>query len=256
MRTPLLLRLVLPSNGEASSSSVPMPANETARHLDLKRRALAWAQAHGYRIAAAEVDVPHLGARLDVAAFRPARGGGRRAIDHAEGVGTTVIFECKQSRADFVKDSRSATQIIARLAKLHERRTLYEESMRPHWPSLRNRDTLFPEFDSYRFEAAGYEPYDSITKELRTLSARLHSQTKFAQLIRWRAANLHYVVAEEGVARAHELPHGWGLLVHTAGALSVAVEPAWQEATEEARMGVLLRIAIVGTRAVNRSLGV
>ena len=135
-------------------------------------------------------------------------------------------------------------------------RALDEEGMRPHWPSLRNGDTLFPEFDSYRFEAAGYEPYDKLTRELRTLSARLHAQTKFAKLIRWRAANVHYVVAEEGVAKAHELPHGWGLLVRQTDALAVAVEPVWQDATEEARMGVFLRIALSGTRLVNRSLGV
>lgn len=237
-----------------SCSSV---VNETARHLELKRLALAWAQQHSYRIASAEVGVPFLAARLDVAGFRPATvGKPRRATDSAAGIGTTIIFECKQSRSDFRKDSRCAEQIAARLAKLHERRALYEESMRRHMPSLRNADTLFVEFDSYRFEAAGYEPYDRLVGELRTLSARLHAQTKFAQLIRWRAANLHYVVAEQGVAKPHELPHGWGLLVRAGEALAVAVEPIWQDATEEARLGLLLRIAMAGTKAVNRSLGV
>lgn len=234
-----------------------MSASESARHLDLKRLALAWAQRHGYRIAGAEVGVPALGARLDVAAFRPA-GRSKRKVsgDAAAGIGTTIIFECKQGRADFLKDSRCAAQLAARLAKLHERRALYEEGMRPHWPSLSNGDTLFPEFDSYRFEAAGFEPYDKLIEELRMLSTRLHAQTKFAKLIRWRAANLHYVVAEEGVAKAHELPHGWGLLVRAGEALVVAVEPTWQDATEESRMGLLLRIAMAGTKAMNRSLGV
>jgi len=236
-----------------------MPANESDRHRELKRLALVWAQLHGYRVAGAEISVPSLGARLDVAAFRPARGGVRKPAgdsDGKTGTGTTVIFECKQSRADFLKDSRCARQIAARLEKLHERRARYEETMRPLWPSLRNGDTLFPEFDSYRFEAAGYEPYDRLTGELRTLSARLHAQTKFAKLIRWRAANLHYVVAEEGIAKPHELPHGWGLLVRTGEALAVAVEPTWQDSTDEARMGIFLRIALAGTRAMNRSLGV
>ena len=235
-----------------------MPSPETSRHRELKRLALAWAQAHGYRIAAAEVSVPNLGVRLDAAAYRPAasakakRGGGHDGARRA----TTVIFECKQSRADFFKDSRCALQISARLAKLHERRALYEETMRLHMPNLRNADTLFAEFDSYRFEAAGFEPYDKLVKELRTLSARLHQQTKFAKLFRWRAANLHYVIAEEEVARPHELPHGWGLLVRLETDLAVLVEPIWQDASEDACMNPLLRIAMAGTKAVNQSLGV
>lgn len=234
-----------------------MSASETARHCDLKRLTLVWAQLHGYRVAGTEVAVPALGARLDVAAFRPSASRKRKEPSDGEaGIGTTAIFECKQSRGDFLKDSRCELRLAERLAKLHARRALYEESMRAHWPSLRNGDTLFAEFDSYRFEAVGYEPYDKLVRELRTLSARLHAQTKFAKLIRWRAANVHYVVAEEGVAKAHELPHGWGLLVRAREGLAVAVEPTWQDATEEARMGVLLRIALAGTRAVNRGLGV
>jgi len=237
-----------------------MSASESDRHRELKRLALAWAQTHFYRIAAAEVSVPNLGARLDVAAYRPPFATKKAAREKGarEGVqvGTTVIFECKQSRADFFKDSRCALQLSARLARLHERRELYEESMRLHMPSLRNADTLFAEFDTYRFEAAGFEPYDKIVNELRALSARLHQQTKFAQLFRWRAANLHYVIAEEDVAKPHEIPYGWGLLIRRGDELVVVVEPTWQDATEEARMNLLHRIAMAGARAVNQSLGV
>jgi hypothetical protein len=237
-----------------------MSATESDRHRELKRLALAWAQTHAYRIAAAEVSVPNLGARLDVAAYRPPFAT-KQAMKEKRSragvqVGTTVIFECKQSRADFFKDSRCAVQLSARLARLHERRALYEESMRLHLPSLRNADTLFAEFDTYRFEAAGFEPYDKIVKELRALTARLHQQTKFAQLYRWRAANLHYVIAEEEVAKPHELPYGWGLLIRREDQLAVIVEPTWQEATDEARMNLLHRIAIAAARAVNQSLGV
>jgi hypothetical protein len=247
------------SLASAAASSDPvaaMPANESAQHLELKRLALGWAQTHGYRIAAAEVSVPNLGARIDVAGFRPPALATKRRPAPMHPAGVSIIFECKQSRADFLKDSRCREQISARLAKLHERRERYEEGMRRHMPTLRQADTLFPEFDTYRYEAAGYEPYDKLTAELRTLAGRLHAQTKFADLIRWRAANLHYVVAEPGVARAHELPAGWGLLVRADEELRVEMEPTWQEATEAARMMLLLRIAMAGTRAVHSQLGV
>ncbi len=233
-----------------------MPASESTRHLELKRLALVWAQAHGYRIAAAEVSVPNLGVRVDVAGFRPPAQRKQAATAPCESAGVGILFECKQSRGDFLKDSRCGQQIAARLAKLHERRALYEESMRRHQPSLRCADTLFPEFDSYRYETAGYEPYDKITREVRLLARRLHAQTKFADLIRWRAANLHYVVAEAGVAKVHELPAGWGLLVHGDGVLQMEVEPTWQEAGETARTALLMRIAMAGTKAVHRMMGI
>ena len=49
--------------------------------------------------------------------------------------------------------------------------------------------------------------------EIRTVSSRLYARTKFSRLTRWQAANLHYVVAEPGIAELSELPEGWGLLV-------------------------------------------
>ena len=236
--------------GSSLVRTLRMPS-ETTRHLELKRDALAWAQHHGYRIAAAEVSVPACQMRFDVAAYRPARA---RRKDRSPAV--TAIFECKQCRPDFVKDSRCANALASRLAKLHERRALYEESMRLHQPSLRNADTLFPEFDSYRFESAGYEPYDRLLREMHRLTARLHGQTKFHQLLRRRAANLHYLVMEEGVAQVHEVPPGWGLLVRIEGELRLQCEPTWHETSEEVRTALLLRIAMAGTRAVNQRHGV
>lgn len=219
-------------------------------HLTLKRLALGWAQLQGFRIAASEVSMPTLGGcRLDAAAYRPERGPGSRSVRK---LGPTAVFECKQSRADFLKDSRSLERIAARLEKLYERRRTYEESMKLYYPSLRNGETLFPEFDSYRFEASGYEPYEKLLSEIATLSARLHAQTKFDRLLRWKAANLHFVVAETGVAKPHELPAGWGLLIRREKNLELEVPATWQDAPEEHRWALLQRIAMSGTRAVHR----
>ena len=126
--------------------------------------------------------------------------------------------------------------------------------MRVHLPSLRERDALFPEFDGFHFEAAGFEPYDHLTAQIRRLSARLHGQTKLANLLRWRAAHLHYVVAEEGVARPHELPAGWGLLVRRDALLELRTPAVWQEIRDESAVQLLLRIAMSSTRAVHRGL--
>jgi len=203
-----------------------MPAFETPQHAVLKRLALHWAQQRGFHIAGTEVALPHLRVRLDAAACRPTKHGGATPPS-ASPVGATAIFECKQNRADFLRDSRCAEQIGRRLRVLHEQLALYQASMPVHLPSLREGDALFPEFDG---------------------------ETKFANLLRWRAAHLHYVVAEHGVARPHELPAGWGLLVRCTAELELRVPAVWQAIPEENATRFLLRTAMSSTRAVHREL--
>ena len=192
--------------------------------------------------------------RLDAAACRlekPIRDRGA-----APRIGATAIFECKQERADFLRDSRSADLLRRRLAALHEQRKLYEESMRLHLPSLHHGEALFPEFDGFRYAAAGFAPYDRITAQIGRLSARLHQQTKFVNLLRWHAAHLHYIVAEQGVAHLHELPAGWGLLIRKDDDLEIVSPAIWQEIPEPSAFQLLIRIAMSGTRAINRELHV
>ena len=242
--------------GQAESPHF-MPRHETDRHLELKRLALAWARENGCTIAAAEVSAPHLGrTRLDVAAYRPPpRSVGLRK-NGPPVIGVTLIFECKQSRGDFLHDARRESEINDRLKKLRERQVMYEESMQLRFPSLRRGDTLFPEFDAYDFAAAGHPPYDDLIAEIERLSRQLHERTKFDRLARWRAANLHYVVAEPDVAEPHELPAGWGLLTRAEAGLDVVQPAIWQEAPEQHRWTLLLRIGMSGTRSVHRDLGV
>jgi hypothetical protein len=225
---------------------------ETIRHKSLKQLALAWAQRQGFTIAGVEVSVPRLGcSRLDAAAARPVaslRGGPAQAP-------VSAIFECKQSRPDFLRDARCEETLGHRLSRLQELKALYEDSMRRHFPTLRTGEALFPEFDGYRFDAAGFEPYEQIVDELRTLTRRLHAQTKLGKLIRWDAANLCYLVVEPGVAKLHEVPAGWGLLVRCEELLEVAVPATWREVPEAHRWELLQRIALSGTRATYRQIG-
>ena len=72
-----------------------MTRGETQAHAELKRLALTWAQANGFVVCAGEVRVPKSGYRADVAAC--SRGASRR----------TAVFECKQARADLLKDAHA-----------------------------------------------------------------------------------------------------------------------------------------------------
>lgn len=118
-----------------------MLSAETPSHQRLKALALVWAQANGFAICGLAVRIPRSGHRADVAVC--GRGAGAR----------TAVFECKQARADLLKDAHAEAVTRARLADLVERRRKLEEMFTVHRPDLRRGEALFPEFDAWVFRA-------------------------------------------------------------------------------------------------------
>jgi hypothetical protein len=236
------------------------PRGETLAHRRLKRLALLWAQAQGFRIAALEVALPRYRVRMDVAAYRAerARVPQRDAELETERlvwkpkIGVTAIFECKSSRLDFLRDAQSMKMTLERLEALHDKRRKAEQELKLHYPSIRNGDSLFQEYETLDFGRPGYERYERVLREMRQLSGRLHGNTKFDRLARYGAANLFYVVAEPGVVFPHALPCGWGLLEREGEELALRMKPHWHDAAEEDRLHFLHRISMAATRAVNR----
>jgi len=217
---------------------------ETARHSRLKRLAFLWAQAHGYSACAMEVTLPQCRYRADVAAYRP----------QPRKIGSTAIFECKQALCDLRRDNCHSNTARERLEALCHRRQILETRLRVHYPNLRNGDSLFPEFDSHDFTAIGHRGYARVLCELKAQQNRLYDCTKFDKLIRYRCANLYFLVLPMELFRDSEMPVGWGALVESDGALTLMRRPVWQETTPENRIRFLQRIAAAGTRAFNRQL--
>lgn len=237
-----------------------MPSSESAAHKELKRLALAWALAHEYPVAAAEVSLPHYRFRLDVAAYRPhalpatvidSRTQRPRRV-WRPAVGVTAVFECKASPLDFRRDARSMTDTLQQLEVLHARKTRIEEELHLFYPSIRNGDSLFQEFETLDFTRPGHERYQRTLLEIQQHVSRLHTNTKFDKLVRWGAANVFYVVAEPGIVRPQELPACWGLLVRESDGLHLHTKPLLHEVDESARLTLLHRIAQAGTRAALR----
>jgi hypothetical protein len=56
--------------------------------------------------------------------------------------------------------------------------------------------------------------------------------------------------------RNGEAPAGWGVLVEMNDSLELARKPAWHDNPEEARVRLLQRIAVAGTRQFNRAFGI
>ena len=220
--------------------------SESEAHRGLKRLAMAWARARRLVLAATEVRLPRSGYRADVAAATP-----RALSDRA----FTAVFECKASRADFLRDSSpeaGAAETIAALAgRLAELRAL----IAGHRPDLRRGEELFAEFDAYDLRGLRHDTHDRLEAELRTAQRKIHEGTKFAKLGRWRAASLLYVVAEEGVLRPHEVPDGWGLLVRRGEALELAARPCLNPTTPAERVALLERIAAKAEPGLHSSSG-
>jgi hypothetical protein len=217
---------------------------ETAGHARLKRLAFLWAQGRGYSACAMEVGLPQCRYRADVAAYRPT----------PKKIGSTAIFECKHALPDLRRDNCRSQAARERLEVICKRRQILEKHLRVHFPDLRIADSLFPEFDSHDFVAIGHRGYARVLRELNALQNRLYDCTKFDKLIRYRCANLFFLVLPNELFRDSEVPVGWGALVESDGALALMRKPVWQETTPENRIHFLQRTAMAGTRAFNRQL--
>jgi hypothetical protein len=226
-----------------------MPAGESENHSRLKTLTLAWAQANGFSICGVEVRVPRSGYRADVAAV--GRGGTSRS----------AVFECKQSRADLLKDAHAEVATRARLEDLTQRRRTLEELLAVHRPDLRRGEALWPEYDSWDFSGLEHRAYRGVLEELATVQRRVLRGTKFSRMFRYHCADFLYLVVEENIFAEAEIPAGWGLLVRASRAdgggdeLRLARRPAKLDPAAEQRAALLEMIAIAGTRAVNRAAG-
>jgi len=215
---------------------------ETEAHLRLKRLALLWAQAHGYTACAAEVTLPQCRYRADVAAYRS------RLREQT----VTAILECKQALPDLRRDNCETATTRERLHSLRRRRDVLEKHLRVHYPTLRTGDSLFAEYDSHDFDAIGHRGYRRVLRESAALENRLFGGTKFECLVRYRCANLFFLVLPNELFRETEVPAGWGVLVELNGTLDLARKPEWHDNSGDARIRLLQRIAVAGTRQFNR----
>lgn len=238
---------------------------ESARHRELKRLALRWAQLDGWSVCAEEVALPQSGYRADVVAYRPAserlrepdpRQPGRERLVTRTAVGLTAIFECKQARSDFLKDARTSAALCKRLERLAERRETLERTLRVHHPTLHSGESLFPEFDQRALEALEHRNLQRVLSEMRTLQGQLYDGVKFEELVRYRCASACWLVAEPEVFGPGEIPLGWGLLVRAGESLTVQQRPVLLECHERTRLATLQRIAQTATRSANRAHGI
>lgn len=214
-------------------------AGETEAHRRLKRLARDWALAQGFAEAEAEVRVPRSGFRADVAAVRPD--------------GRTALFECKQSRADLLKDAHAEAKAREALAAAKVRLARLESLLAEHRPDLRRGEALWAEFDTWDFAQLKHRGYGQRLKELEMLGRRVRAGTKFSRMARYRCADELYLVLEEDLAGRDELPAGWGVLVRQAEGLLVIRRPEALAAAPSQRAALERNVAAQGRREGRKS---
>jgi hypothetical protein len=253
--------------GAASAEALQKKNGETEAHSRLKRLSFIWAQQNGYSACAMEVSLPRCRYRADVAAYRPSKSSsspsspialvtGHRSLVTALPIGTTAVFECKQCLVDLRRDNGCTATTRARLEKVYARRETLERNLRVHYPALRIPDSLFAEFDAHNFEAIEHRGYKQVLRQTRALQNRLFDGTKFETLLRYRCANLFFLVLSEECFRGAEIPVGWGALVESNGELNLARKPVWHDIAADQNLRLLERIARAGTRVLNKNAGI
>ncbi len=236
----------------------PASRSESQAHRDLKRAAVFWAQVQGYQMVAEEVRIPRSSYRADAVACMTTLKGGPAVV-------RTAIFECKQSRADLIKDSREVEKTAARIAELTARKHELDRLLGHHYPSLRMGEELFSEFVvPVAADKLGHEGYAATVRELDMLQRRLYGGTKFDRLLRHRNVDLHYLVIRQGILKADEAPAGWGLLewdgttfeplAPEVPLLRLLTRPELCETTDACRLELLFGIARTATRGVSARL--
>ena len=222
---------------------------ESPRHLALKHAAFLWARDSGYRSVAFEVSLPNSNFRADVAAYRSGR---------YDTVGRTAVFECKQSRPDFLNHARPEEKSLAQLARLNARLATLSKNLAVHHPHLSLSDSLFPEYNRHDLSTVSHPTYQKLRKQAQSLERTLYARTKFDRLARYRCADACYLVATPGLFEIDELPAAWGLLVPDTDeppyTLTLLRKPAFLDAPPEHRLHLLHRLANAATRETARSI--
>ena len=221
--------------------------------------ALEYLRGRGGLAVATEVRCPIARYRVDVAGYldtQPATGNGRRP---GRCEPRTVMIECKQTRADFLRDRRDADRLLDMRDKLERlRRVIEERRIKIHEPHLRLSGTaLFPELEEWDFAASRIRAYHRLLRRIRRLDAQLYGETKFFTIARYRLADELYLAAPRGMIKRRELPRGWGLLEcprrrlargASNGALSTSVQAPPQGTRRDFRLRLLRNIAVAASR--------
>jgi hypothetical protein len=212
---------------------------ETEAHIQLKRLAAAYLVREGFSAVASEVHGPVMRVRVDVAGYidrAPVAPGfnhltyaadpqralpfdeARAAKPRARCDPRVAVIECKQDRADLLRDVDDLARLLDLRDRLVARRAALEDVLLDRGDAgvrIDQHGLFGPGAGSGAradFSRAQDHDYRRLVARLAKVEERVHGQTKFFRLARYAAADRLYVLTFRDLARPRELPTGWGLL--------------------------------------------
>lgn len=234
----------------ASSETADRKAGgETRRHRKLKDLACAWLrETERCGAVATEVRLPLSPYRVDVAGYRSV---GRLGV-----AGETFAIECKQSRADFLRDAGIERAVARERGSVVEEVEALRALLSAHLPDCRQGLSLFREYDEYDFGDLRHERWRRLVARLALLERRLADGVKFSRMTRYGVASCCYLAVERGVlSDAGECPAGWGLLERCEGDRLTVLKRANRLASKPAaKLAYLERIASRASYTASRKV--
>lgn len=131
----------------------------------------------------------------------------------AGGTPFVAIVECKQSRADFLRDAADRDAVRRRRDALLARCAGAEPLLRASEPHLIDSDGwLFPELAPLRLDGSRLRGLRRARRDAASLDRRSRANVKLWSLRRWRQADLFYIATPRGLLKQAEMPQGWRLI--------------------------------------------
>ena len=191
----------------------------------------------GFPLVAEEVRLPLSNYRADVAGYAPTK-------RYVREPGDTCLMECKQSRADFLKDSAVEAEHSKEKRRLSIEMGILMRMLGIHLPDCRQGVSLFPEYDDYDFGELRHEKWRRLQARLAYLERRLKHGSKFAKIARYGCGTYCWLAVEKDVLRDKtEVPAGWGCLIRSGDSFEVWINAPRFVVKPEVKLKLLERIA-------------
>ncbi len=244
---PLEIPADAPSQAVTTRTSPAQPYQ-----ADFRQLLLAFWSAAGFDGLGVNVPTRISKCQADIGAFRSDIGSLR--LRYASCTAVTKVFS---DRHECIPDCASNRQVAEELQRLNIEREELEKELRNTEPSLRCRDELYQEVQSYDYRQTKRPDYHRLLRRLDKLQHNLFQGSILERLRRSRSADYLFVALPEGELQPEELLDGWGLLYYTTdGQIKIAKKAQRQNCPVANRLHFALNIGRSATQAVMFQHGV
>jgi hypothetical protein len=195
------------SKPEKRSQKTTIDRNSPFRPQNMKRAILGWILTE--KPSGVGVNVPTRVSKFcaDVAAFWSSPG--KKRLMQPD---KTVIVEIRRTREQCWPDCSRQEELLPLLIEQKELKKSLETEIRQTEPELKDSDTLFPEYATWRYSESKNKKYHRCLKQTEKIEHALYKGSRFEQIRRAHVADFLYLAVPEGTVHPNELADGWGLI--------------------------------------------